>query len=110
MRLGIAVVGLSISLAGCAIDPSVKPWYTLKQASFAAIRPGITDKSEVRNIVGKAKQETTFARLGEEVWDYYYLEGTTRRYIAEVHFDVGGKAKYTTFYQDPADDGAGLYH
>lgn len=101
MRLPIASVVLALLLAGCATDPAVKSYWTLTETSFAPIKPGVTDKSAVRNLVGKAIAETTFLRQGEEIWDYRYLDGT-RVYIAEVHFDLNGKTKYTTYYLDPA--------
>ena len=101
MKFPIASVALALLLAGCAVDPAVKPYWTLTEASFAPIKAGITDKSEVRNLLGKALLESMFPRQGEEVWDYRYLEGV-RPYFAEIHFDLKGKAKYTTYYPDPA--------
>ena len=93
-----AVLGL---LAACAIDPAVKPWWTLRDESFIRIKPGMS-KADVQNLLGKPILETSFPRLNEEVWDYRSLHGTTFIYITEVHFDGQGVVKYFTQYPDPA--------
>ena len=40
-----------------------------------------------------------FPRLEEEVWDYRYMLGV-RTYVAEIHFDMQGRTKYTATYPD----------
>jgi hypothetical protein len=93
-----AVLGF---LAACAIDPAVKPWWTLSDESFIPIKPGIS-KADVQDLVGKSILEMSFPRLNEDVWDYRSLHGTTQIYITEVHFDRQGIVKYYTQHPDPA--------
>ena len=100
--LKMVVVAMVVGwLAACAIDPAVKPWWTLKDESFMPVKPGTT-KDEVRRLLGKPISEATFRRLNEEVWDYRHLHGTTFVYITEIHFDGKGVVKYYTQYPDPA--------
>lgn len=99
MKFVIAVLALAI--AGCAVDPAVKPWWTLNEASFAQIKPRATSKDEVRSLVGRAMLETKFPNLREEVWDYRYLD-VSRRFMIEIHFDDNGVVTYTSSYPDPA--------
>ena len=93
-----AVLGL---VAACAINPAVKPWWTLRDESFIPIMPGIS-KADARKLLGKSILEMSFPGLNEEVWDYRYLHGTTQIYITEVHFDGRGIVKYITQHPDPA--------
>jgi len=86
-------------LGGCASYQQGQPWWTLQEQSFTAITPGTTSKQDVERLVGKPLMTTVFRNLGEEVWDYRYLGGT-RKYVAEVHFDMQGRTKYYTTYPD----------
>ena len=88
-------------LAGCAGDPAVKPWWTLREAVFRQLQPGRATKADVRTALGKADLETTFPRQGEEVWDYRYLDGVMHM-LAWVYFDAQGGYKYYTSQPDPA--------
>lgn len=97
----VAMATVLGALAACATDPAVKPWWTLKEASFIPIKPGTT-KDQVRSLLGKSMLETRFPALAEEVWDYRYVNGTTYLYITEVHFDDKGVVKYYTQYPDPS--------
>ncbi len=97
----VVLAAVLVLAAACAIDPAVKPWWTLRDESFIAIKPGIS-KADVQNLLGKPILETSFPRLNEEVWDYRSLHGTTFIYITEVHFDGQGVVKYFTQYPDPA--------
>lgn len=92
-------------LGACAVDPTVKSWWTLKEESFIPVKPGMS-KAEVRKLLGKSILELAFPALGEEVWDYRYVRGTSFIYIAEVHFDARGAVKYYTQYPDPAYNAA----
>lgn len=92
------------ALAACAMDPAVKPWWTLNEDSFTPVKPGVS-KAEVRKLLGKSMLEMTFPGQSEEVWDYRYAYGT-RIYITEVHFDLKGAVKYYTQYPDPVYSGA----
>jgi outer membrane protein assembly factor BamE (lipoprotein component of BamABCDE complex) len=95
------IVGLSFLLAGCAVDPAIKTWWTIKEDNFLQLRQGQATKADVRAALGEPLLETTFARQGEEVWDYRYLDGT-RRMLAWVYFDMRGVYKYYTAQLDPA--------
>ncbi len=100
--LKIVVVAMVAGwLAGCAIDPQMKPWWTLNEKSFIPVEPGTT-KDAVRRLLGKPILELTFPRMNEEVWDYRHLYGVTDTYITEVHFNEKGVVKYYTQYPDPA--------
>ena len=88
-------------LAGCAADPAIKPWWTLREADFRQLQPGKTTAAEVRTVLGKPGLEMTFTRQGEEVWDYRYLDGTMYM-LAWVYFDGRGVYKYFVGQRDPA--------
>lgn len=98
---GLLPVAL-VLLAGCAVDPSVKSWWTLTEANFLALQPAKTTKADVRAALGKPSAEMSFAGLGEDVWDYRFLSGTMIM-MASVHFDSrGGAYKYYVSEPDPA--------
>ncbi len=88
-------------IAGCAVDPSVKPWWTLSDANFRSLQSGATTKAEVRSALGRPVAKMVFARQGEEVWDYRFVQGTLIMY-ATVHFDARGTYKYYVAQPDPA--------
>ena len=88
-------------IAGCAMDPSVKPWWTLTEASFQSLQPAKSTKADVRALLGRPLVETVFARQGEEVWDYRFINTATIMY-ATVHFDTRGTYKYYVAQPDPA--------
>lgn len=102
-RLFFALVAAA-ALAGCATQEGVRPKWTLHEGDFASIVPQKTSKQDVERLVGKPLTTMVFARLGEEVWDYRYMDGV-KTYIAEVHFDLKGLAKYTTTYPDRCELG-----
>jgi len=95
--LAAAIVGS----AGCASNPDIKPWWTIKEANFLQLRPGQATKTDVRTLLGQPLFAATFARQGEEVWDYRYLDGTMIM-IAWVYFDMRGVYKHYTRQPDPA--------
>ncbi len=89
-------------IAGCAVDPSVKPWWTLTEANFQALQPAKATKADVRAALGKPSAEMSFAGQGEDVWEYRFLKGTMMM-MASVHFDSrGGAYKYYVSEPDPA--------
>lgn len=100
-RLWLAVASVML-IAGCAGDPAIKPWWTLREADLRQFKPGQTSKQEVRNLLGKPLVEMKFERLGEEVWDYRYLESSTVQMYATVHFDTRGLFKYYFAQPDPS--------
>ncbi len=95
------IAASSVLTAGCAVDPSDKPWWTLGDANFRSLRAGETTRAEVRSLLGRPVAEMTFARQGEEVWDYRFPEGAIVVY-ATVHFDTRGTCKYYVAQPDPA--------
>ena len=97
----LSALGVLLLLAGCAADPSVKPWWTLRDTNFRALQVGATTKAEARSMLGRPLVETNFANLGLEAWDYRFLDGTIIMY-ASVFFDTGGKYRYYTARPDDA--------
>ena len=102
-RVATVAVWLCL-LAGCAGDPAVKPWWTIREADFRQFQPGKATKADVRMALGTANLEMTFPRQGEEVWDYRYPDGAMRM-LAWVYFDSQGVYKYYTSQPDPAYHG-----
>jgi outer membrane protein assembly factor BamE (lipoprotein component of BamABCDE complex) len=96
--LGILAVLL---LAGCASDPASKMWSDLREESFRGLRPGVTTQAEVVKAIGSPQQKTSFERLGEETWDYRYIDGNMQM-LAWVVFDSQGKFKHYVGQPDPA--------
>ena len=96
-----------LSLAACAgySGYSPTPYWTIHTPAFANLKPGVTTKAEVRRQVGVPLTEMTFQRQNEEVWEYGYVDGTTIRMVAYVHFEPGGVLKYTEHFLDPAFQG-----
>ncbi len=94
------VVSLCL-LAGCAVDPAVKPWWTLRETDLRQFQPGKTTKAEVSTALGRPLLEMTFPRQGEEVWDYRFADGA-RIMLAWVYFDGRGVFKHYTAQLDPA--------
>ena len=62
--------------------------------------PGELAVAEVERALGKPLLVENFANIREDVWDYRFLDGTTRRFGAEVHFHAGGAVKYVVTYPD----------
>jgi outer membrane protein assembly factor BamE (lipoprotein component of BamABCDE complex) len=99
---GLSTVAVAVGLlAGCAADTAVKPWWTLQETDLRQLQPGKTTKAAVRTALGTPTFETTFARQGEEVWDYRFADGA-RIMMAWVYFDARGVYKYYTAQPDPA--------
>jgi outer membrane protein assembly factor BamE (lipoprotein component of BamABCDE complex) len=103
-RLFPALVVL-LALVGCVTDPGVRPSWTLSDADFRQLRPGMTT-AEVEKSIGKPLLKTTFARLQEEVWDYNYLNAQLRM-RSSVHFNLRGEMKYQTQELDQTYYGCG---
>ena len=85
-------------LAACAAPEGVRPKWTLDAADFAPIAPQTTQE-EVERRVGRPFLTMVFPRLEEEVWDYRYMFGV-QTYVAEIHFDMQGRTKYSAHYPD----------
>ena len=88
-------------LGGCASDgwrEGIRPWWTLTEREFGAIKQGATS-TDVEAMVGKPLAVEHFARLGEDVWDYRFLDHSVSWYAAEVHFR-GGQVASVVAYPD----------
>ena len=91
-----------VLLGGCAAGnwrEGMRPWYALNERDFAAISRDMT-KAEVERMLGKPLFVETFSNLREDVWDYRFLDGGVRKYAAEVHFNMEGRATYVVTYPD----------
>ena len=94
----LCAIAAAVVLAACAAPEAVRPKWTLRASDFAPITPQTT-KEEVERRVGRPFVTAVFPRLEEEVWDYRYMSGV-QTYVAEIHFDMQGRTKYTTHYPD----------
>ncbi len=92
------VAAAAVLAAACAAPEGVRPKWILQASDFTPITPQTT-KEEVERRVGRPFLTMFFPRLEEEVWDYRYLLGV-QTYVAEIHFDMQGRTKYTTHYPD----------
>jgi outer membrane protein assembly factor BamE (lipoprotein component of BamABCDE complex) len=89
-------------VAGCATGYAPTPYWTIRDTAFDGLRPGLSTKADVRKALGVPLSEMNFPRQREDVWEYRYLEGTTRVALAYVHFDPQGVYKYSHRFLDPA--------
>lgn len=87
-------------LSACA-GYSPAPYWTLKQETFATLKPGVTTKEDVRKLIGAPITESHFPRQGEDVWEYRCMDGQTVT-LVYVYFDLGGRFKHYTHMPDPA--------
>ena len=94
----LCAIAAAAVLGACAAPEGVRPKWTLQASDFAPITPQTT-KEEVERRVGRPFLTTVFPRLEEEVWDYRYMSGV-QTYVAEIHFDMQGRTKYSTHYPD----------
>lgn len=99
VRLFVAIAALA-ALCGCAWDQGIRPFWTLHDADFRQLKPGMT-KADVEARVGKPIEAITFVRMGEEVWDYSFLDGQIHM-RAYVYFDMKGIFKHHTESYDQA--------
>jgi outer membrane protein assembly factor BamE (lipoprotein component of BamABCDE complex) len=97
---GFIVMAALFALGACAVDPGVRPFWTLHETEFRKLKQGMT-KSDVEALLGKPIVVSAFPRLEEEVWDYRYMDVQLRMY-ATLHFDSQGTLKYHSERLDPA--------
>ena len=107
-RSWLVMAGLFFLTACAATAYSPTPWWTIKEANFASLKPGVTTKAEVRQLIGVPLSEINFPRQNEEAWEYRYLQGTTTVMLAYVHFGPTGVYKFSFHELDPAFHGAGF--
>ena len=73
----------------------------LQPESFAQIRPGMTVE-QVREQLGPPALKEAYALKKEEVWDWRWQDGPTRR-IFRVSFDFDGRVLSAAAMDDPRD-------
>jgi len=88
-------------MSGCATGPAARDWWTITEAELRGLKPGVTTQTEVLKLIGTPINRSSFPRLGEEAWDYRYLDGTMQM-LAWVVFDRQGRYKYFVGQPDPA--------
>ena len=60
-------------------DGKLRDWrQVLTEESFKRVRPGMS-MDEVRRLLGRPRSTVQFRNRNEEVWDWLYQEGGTRR-------------------------------
>lgn len=104
---GALLAAVWAALAACA-GYSPTPYWTIRDETFATLKPGITTKADVRALVGVPLLESSFPRQGEDVWEYRCLDGQTIM-LVYVHFDQGGRYKQFFHMRDPATYSAGTW-
>ena len=93
-RFLLMAVALGL-LSGCATFPGMKDWWTLSEADFRALRPGLSTRADVLKALGTPYQESHFPNQKEVVWDYLYPEQSFTM-LAWVYFDESGRfLRYT---------------
>jgi outer membrane protein assembly factor BamE (lipoprotein component of BamABCDE complex) len=82
-------------------DGKLRDWrQVLNDESFRRVRPGMS-MDEVRRLLGRPRSTVQFRNRSEEVWDWLYQEGGTRR-LFQVHFDIGSRqVRMSTTADDP---------
>lgn len=82
-------------------DGKLRDWrQVLNDESFRRVRPGMS-MDEVRRLLGRPRSTVQFRNRNEEVWDWLYQEGGTRR-LFQVHFDIGSRqVRMSTTADDP---------
>jgi hypothetical protein len=83
---GIQTFMVHVSRDG--IVQAIEP--VLNDATFNAIRPGMT-KEEILRMIGPPRDTMKFPRLGHEAWDYKYTDTWGYPSIFSVTFDRDGR-------------------
>ena len=83
------VAAAALLLSGCTSVPGMKDWWTLREADFRALRPGVSTQAETIRILGTPYQRMQFPNQNEEVWDYLYPDQSFTM-LAWVYFDAQG--------------------
>ena len=100
-KLKIFCMVFLLMASGCATDPGVKAWWTLRESNFRELHASQSTKDDVIKLLGKPVAQMTFPSQGVEVWDYRYADGSVHM-LAWVYFDMQGKYKYYVPQPDPA--------
>jgi outer membrane protein assembly factor BamE (lipoprotein component of BamABCDE complex) len=94
----IGAFGVLLALAACGSMEGIRPFWTLSEADFREIKPGMTQE-DVEKRVGKPLWRLAFPQRSEEVWSYDYLDYHTHM-RSVMHFDTRGVLKRTTLEYD----------
>jgi outer membrane protein assembly factor BamE (lipoprotein component of BamABCDE complex) len=73
----------------------------LTEENFGNVRPGMS-RAEVRRLLGRPRGVQEFPLKNEQVWDWRYLDPTSKPRLFNVHFDRGtGRVTRTSASEDP---------
>lgn len=73
----------------------------LHPSYFAKVQPGMS-VAEVRRLLGQPAEKQAFELKKEEVWDWRWLDGQTRK-VFRVTYDFNGKVLNAASLDDPRD-------
>jgi len=104
--LAAAAAFLLFFLSACATSYAPTPFWNIRNAAFKELKAGITTKEDVRRQIGVPLAESHFPGRTRMFWEYRYLEGSTMRMLAYVHFDANGIYKGTAQRLDLRLNGA----
>lgn len=102
-KLAMMWAGVAMLAAGCATVPGLQHWWNRTEADFQRLRPGVTTRADVLKQFGIPDGKIVFDNLGEEVWDYYFAEGS-QGMLAWVVFDLNGRFGYYVSQPDPREN------
>jgi len=102
-KFAMICVGAAMLAAGCATVPGLQHWWNRSETDFQRLRPGVTTRADVRAQFGTPDGMVVFDNLSEEVWDYYFADGS-QGMLAWVVFDLQGRFKYYVSQPDPRED------
>ncbi len=82
-------------------DGKLRDWrQVLTEDYFRRVQPGMS-MDEVRRLLGRPRSTAQFPNRNEEVWDWLFQEGGTRR-LFQAHFDLQThKLRMTSMADDP---------
>jgi endonuclease YncB( thermonuclease family) len=81
-------IGQTTYMVRFGADQRAKGTYqALTLMQFAQIRTGMT-QDEIRVLLGRPGEISTFSRMNEEVWSYHYQASASDNRIFNVHFDA----------------------
>ena len=61
----------------------------LTDETFQGIQPGMR-REEILRLIGPPRETMRFARLGQDSWEYYFVDTWGYRALFFVNFDAGG--------------------
>jgi outer membrane protein assembly factor BamE (lipoprotein component of BamABCDE complex) len=83
-------------------DGKLKDWHqALTEENFRRVTGGMA-MDDVRRLLGKPRSTAQYRLKNEEVWDWLFQEGGTRR-LFNVHFDMASRRVLRTTTSDDPD-------